>query len=161
MMSSELPYRALRFMPSDREKAGAAMRTELPQGPVPSVELEVTWLRQATLPFEVGVVAATQRTSLVILQGEFDGRTASQVRDAVMAAIDGGAESLVLDLSAVSSIDSLGLSVIILAARRLRLGAVAVVLPYRGLVRIFRICGLDRLLEIYETREQALRGLLG
>lgn len=137
------------------------MTTELSQGPVSSVEVEVAWLRQPKLPFEVGVIAVSERTSLVVLQGEVDGRTVPLVRDAVVGALDTGAKALVIDLSAVSSIDSLGLGVIVMAARNLGLGAVAVVLPYRGLVRIFRLCGLDRLLEIYETRELALRGLLG
>ena len=62
-------------------------------------------------------------------------------------------------MSRVSFIDAAGVGVIVLAARRLGPGAVALVLPHRGLVRIFRICGLDRLLDFYETREQAVRGL--
>lgn len=136
------------------------MRAELSQGPISSVELEVAWLRQPTLPFDVSTIAATARTSIVVLQGEVDSRTAPLVRDAVASALDAGAKALVIDLSAVSSIDSLGLGVIVMTARSLGLGAVAVVLPYRGLVRIFRVCGLDRLLEIYETRELALCGVL-
>ena len=51
------------------------------------------------------------------------------------------------------------MGVIVLTARRLGLGSVALVLPHRGLVRIFRVCRLDRLLDIYETQEQAVRGL--
>jgi anti-anti-sigma factor len=136
------------------------MATELSQGPVTSVEVEVSWLRQPRLPFMVTVIAATELTSLVVLQGEIDRRTVPLVRDAVVGALEAGVGALVIDLSAVSSIDSLRLGVIVVAARSLGLDAVAVVLPYRGLVRIFRLCGLDRLLEIYETRELALRGLL-
>ena len=136
------------------------MTTKLSQGPVPSVEVEVAWLRQPKLPFEVSLVATTQHTTLVILQGEVDVGTAPRFRDAVVGAIDDGVGALVIDLSAVTLIDGLGLGVIVMAARRLGLGAVAVVLPHRGLVRAFRTCGLDRLLEIYETRELALHGLL-
>ncbi len=138
------------------------MTTELSQGSVPGVQLEVAWLRQpgSPLPFAVELVQATRHTTVVVLQGEVDTNTASRFRDAVLAAIDGGARAIVIDLGAVSLIDGTGLGVIVLAARRLGFGALAVVLPYRGLARIFRICGLDRLLEIHETREQALRGLL-
>jgi anti-sigma B factor antagonist len=136
------------------------MGTELSHGPVPSVEVEVSWLRQPTFPFKVSTIAAMQNTSIIVLQGEIDGKTAPLVRDALAGAIDAGGKALVIDLSAVTSIDGVGLGVIVMAARSLGLGAVAVVLPYRGLVRIFRICGLDRLLEIYETRELALRGVL-
>lgn len=137
------------------------MRTDLSPGPVSSVEVEVSWLRQPRLPFSVSVMAATEHTSIVVLEGAFVRSTVPLARDAVVGALAAGAKALVIDLSAVSSIDSLGLGVIVMAARSLGLGAVAVVLPYRGLVRIFRVCGLDRLLEIYETRELALRGLLG
>lgn len=139
------------------------MTTELSQGSVPGVELEVAWLRQpdSPLPFAVDLVPAARHTTLVVLQGEVDTHTAPRFRDAVLAAIDDGARAIVIDLGAVSLIDGTGLGVIILAARRLGLGAVAVVLPHPGLVRIFRTCGLHRLLEIHETRELALSGLLG
>lgn len=138
------------------------MTTELSQGPAPAVELQVAWLRQPRLPlpFEVSLVRATAHAMLVVLQGEVDADAAPRVRDAVGAALDEGVQAIVIDLGAVSLIDGAGLGVIVMAARRLGLGAVAVVLPHRGLVRIFRTCGLDRLLEIYETREQALHGLL-
>ena len=138
------------------------MTTELSLGSVPGIELEVSWLRQpdSLLPFAVELVQAARQTTVVVLQGAVDTSSAPRFRDAVVAAIDGGARALVIDLGAVSLIDGTGLGVIVLAARRLGFGALVVVLPYRGLTRIFRICGLDRLLEIYETREQALRALL-
>ena len=138
------------------------MTTELSQGLAPAVELEVAWLRRPRLPisFEVRLVRATAHAVLVVLQGEVDAHAAPRVRDAVEAALDEGAQAIVIDLGAVSLIDGAGLGVIVTTARRLGLGAVAVVLPHRGLVRIFRTCGLDRLLEIYETREQALHRLL-
>jgi hypothetical protein len=45
------------------------------------------------------------------------------------------------------------------AARRRGPGAVALVCPHAGIVRVFRICGLDRLLDLYDTREQAVHRL--
>jgi anti-sigma B factor antagonist len=136
-----------------------AMTTELSQGLVPGVELEVAWLRQPRLPFELSLVRATPHTTVIILQGEVDLHTAPRFRDAVARDMDEGARAIAIDFTDVSFIDATGLGVVVWAARRLGLGAVALVLPHRGLVRIFRICGLDRLLDIYETREQALRGL--
>jgi anti-sigma B factor antagonist len=111
------------------------------------------------MPFDVSCVRATQLTTVIVLQGEVDLHTAPRFRDALAAAIAEGARALVIDLGAVSFIDSTGLGVIVWAARELGRVSVAIVLSQRGLVRIFRICGLDRLLEIHETRDQALRGL--
>jgi anti-anti-sigma factor len=102
----------------------------------------------------------TQFVAVVVLRGEVDNRSASRFRDVVAAGIEEGVRAVVVDLSAVSFIDGAGLGAIVLAARRLGPGAVALVLPHRGLVRVFRICGLDRLLAICQTREEVLRELL-
>jgi anti-sigma B factor antagonist len=127
---------------------------------IESVELpEIAWLRQPALPFDVRLARATDRIAVVVLQGVVDAPCASRFRDVVTAGIDQGAAAMVVDLSAVSFIDSVGLGAIVLAARRLGPGGIALVLPHRGLVRIFRVCGLDRLLDICETREQALRAV--
>ena len=144
----------------DRRKACGAMTTESSQVAVPDPALpDVAWLRQPRHSFAVELERATQHITVVVLQGEIDIHTAPQLRDSLMRGIDEGVRAIVVDLSEVSFIDAAGLGVIVLAARRLGLGAVAMVLPHQGLVRIFRICGLDRLLDIYETREQAVRGL--
>jgi anti-sigma B factor antagonist len=138
------------------------MTTESSQVAAPDPDLklpEVAWLRQPRLSFSVGLERATQHITMVVLQGEIDVHTAPLLHEALAQGIDEGARTLVVDLSEVSFIDATGVGVIVVAARRLGPGAVALVLPHRGLVRIFRICGLDRLLDIYETREQAVRGL--
>lgn len=135
--------------------------TDSPQLGASTVELpEAAWPRQP-MPFDVSRVRATQLTTVIVLQGEVDLHTAPRFRAAVAAAIGKGARALVVDLGAVSFIDSTGLGVIVWAARELDHGSVALVLSQRGIVRIFRICGLDRLLQIHETREQALRGMPG
>ncbi len=102
---------------------------------------------------------ARERIAVVVVQGEIDIHTAPRLLDAFAQGVDEGAQTVVVDLSEVSFIDAAGLGVIVVAARRLGPGAVALVSPHRGLVRIFRICGLDRLLDIYETRSQVVCGL--
>ncbi len=136
------------------------MTRESYQAATPDVDLpEVAWLRGPRLSFDVQLERATERITVVVVQGEIDIHTAPRLLDAVAQGIDAGARAVVVDLSEVSFIDAAGLGVIVLAARRLGPGAVALVLPHRGLVRIFRLCGLDRLLDICETRAQAVRDL--
>jgi anti-sigma B factor antagonist len=127
----------------------------IPRGGLP----DVAWLRSPRLSFEVRLVRATQHLTVVVLRGEIDAHTAPHVRDAVGEAFGEGARAIVIDLSEASFIDAAGLGVIVMAARHLGPGGVALVCSHRGIVRVFRICGLDRLLDIYETREQALHGL--
>ena len=119
---------------------------------------DVTWPPQ--LCFSVRLLRATEHITVVVLQGEVNAQTTPRFRDAVTQGIDKGARAIVVDLSEVSFIDAAGLGVIVLAARRLRPGAIALVCPHRNIVHIFRICRLDRLLDIFETCEQAVRNLL-
>jgi anti-sigma B factor antagonist len=133
-------------------------------GPLPAtpgVELPVvSWQRQPKLPFAVRVERLAEDAALVILQGELDSCTAPRFRDAVDATIGEGTRAIVVDLSELAFIDAAGLGVVVMAARPLGPGAVALILPHAGLIRLFRICGLDRLLEIHETRDAAQRSLL-
>ncbi len=136
------------------------MPVEHSQVTIPRVGLPgVASLRSPRLSFEVRLVRATRHLTVLVLRGEIDAHTAPQVRDAVDQALGEGARAIVIDLSEVSFIDAAGLGVIVIAARHLGPGSVGLVCPRKGIVRVFRICGLDRLLDIYETREQALHGL--
>ena len=68
---------------------------------------------------------------------------------------------LVIDLSAVSFIDSSGLSALLTASATARAkgGALALVLGQGQPPSIFRFRGVDRLLALYPSREAALAGL--
>jgi anti-anti-sigma factor len=69
--------------------------------------------------------------------------------------------SLVVDLRAVTFIDSSGLSALLTASANARAkgGAVALVLAEGRPPSIFRFRGVDRLLALYSSREAALAGL--
>jgi anti-anti-sigma factor len=81
--------------------------------------------------------------------GELDLQTAPEVRDLVQAARGEGTSQVVLDLGAVTFIDSVGLSMIVAAHQRLDEDGVAmqVVVPPM-LQRLFDISGLDQLLDV-------------
>jgi anti-anti-sigma factor len=71
------------------------------------------------------------------------------------------AASVVVDLTAVTFIDSSGLSALLTAsaAARSQGGTVALVLAQGRPPSIFRFRGVDRLLALYSSREDALAGL--
>jgi len=119
----------------------------------------VSWLRQPTSPFDVRIVHAARGVVVAVPTGRLDCDAVSRFRCAVAAEIDAGAATIVFDLSETSFIDATGLGVIVSAARSLGTDAVVLVVPHRGLRRTFLVCGLDRVLHVCETRDEALRDL--
>jgi anti-sigma B factor antagonist len=100
------------------------------------------------------------RTHVITVSGEVDLFTAPEFKQRVMAAIDGGAERLVVDLSATVFIDSSSLGVLIGADRRLkgRGGALIVVCDHDAVVKTFRITGLDGVFTLVPSLADALDG---
>ena len=91
------------------------------------------------------------------VHGQADLHTAPQLREAMTSAIDGGATSLIVDLSDATFVDSMTLGVLLGAVKRLRPhgGKVAVVCVSPHIRRIFEITLLDRVFAIHETLEDA------
>lgn len=90
--------------------------------------------------------------------GEIDCHTAPEFRSRLLAQLEGGPASLLVDLSGVSFIDSSGLRVLVechkLAhqrARRVRLFA-----PSAEVGEILRLTRLDSVLELHPSRDAAL-----
>ena len=104
-----------------------------------------------------------ETTTVVPVSGEV---TFSNVRDfdrALDRAFDAGARNLVIDLTEVTFIDSSGLSSLLTASARARKqgGSVALVLAQGEPPSIFRFRGVDRLLALFPSREDALTHLGG
>jgi len=108
--------------------------------------------------FGVEVTRAVNGTSVVAVQGEADLHTAQELRAAINDAIDGGATSLVVDLSEATFIDSMTLGVLLGAVKRLRPigGRVSVVCTDANIRRIFEITLLDRVFALHGSRQTAL-----
>ncbi len=94
--------------------------------------------------------------AVVAPSGEIDVCAAPMFRDALLAAREHGCDRLVVDLSDVSFIDAAALGVIVGVARDLGPEAVALVVPHENLATTFKICGLERVLGIYSSRDEAL-----
>jgi anti-sigma B factor antagonist len=109
-------------------------------------------------PFRVELMVPSERCAVVALEGELDIYTASQFKKILLRSIDDGAQRVIVDLSKVSFIDSSALGVMVGGAKRLRSanGSLDIVCRNENIRRIFEITGLERILNIYSTRQQAL-----
>ena len=95
---------------------------------------------------------------VVAVSGELDIATAPALRDHLNAAIEAGRHWLVIDLSAVSFLDSVALATIVHAKQLLpEDGAMALVVePSTYVMLVFESSGLSQVLDLVETRDQAI-----
>ncbi|MFC4590609.1 STAS domain-containing protein [Sphaerisporangium corydalis] len=97
---------------------------------------------------------------VVAVEGELDLFTAPFLRDEVRDAIKQDSNRLVLDLAALSFMDSSGLSVLIEAWRLAtgEGGGVSLAAPQAPVARILRTTGLDRRIKVYPDVDTAISG---
>ena len=97
----------------------------------------------------------------VLLRGEMDLATAFQLTATLDAAIRESRGAFVIDLCDVTFLDCSGVSVLLRA--RAVLGreerALVIVCPPGSARRIFELAGIDDLLDLFETRDQAAASL--
>jgi anti-sigma B factor antagonist len=110
------------------------------------------------LPFRVGTSLPFEGRAVVALAGEIDLFTAPHFDEALVGVIDAGARRVVVDLSEVTFIDSTAVGVVIGGVRRLRAvgGAIDIVCPSENIRRILELVGLDRVVTIHASRQEAL-----
>lgn len=96
--------------------------------------------------------------ALVTANGEIDAATADQVADAVAGALEDGYKHVLLDFAHVTFIDSTGLGVLVKSHRAAEASDArfAVVHPTPQTRKLIRVLGLDQLLHIYDSVDQAL-----
>jgi anti-anti-sigma factor len=99
--------------------------------------------------------------AVVTAAGEIDAATADTLADAVAGAFADGATKVLVDFGQVTFIDSTGLGVLVKSHRNaVAAGSVfAVVHPTPQTRKLIRVLGLDQLLRVYDTREEALADL--
>ena len=110
---------------------------------------------------EVRVEDASSDLSILVVGGEVDYEVSPQLKAHMMRAIKAGARRLVLDLSDVTFIDSTAIGVIAGAVEKLDEagGSLAIVSTHEKVVQIFEITGLDSVITLHESREEALAAL--
>jgi anti-anti-sigma factor len=117
-------------------------------------------------PFRVEVSELDGGVRSFSLSGELDHATAPKLRGPLEAAIDKGTQSILIDLSDCTFIDSTGLSVIVHAHAKLidveangNGGRLEICCPDAQIRRLLEITGIDRTLGLHQTREEALSAL--
>lgn len=101
--------------------------------------------------------------AVLAISGSMDLTTASGLRDRLVHLIDQGRRRLVLELSGVDLIDSIGLGVIIGAVHRLRPydGSLAIAAPSRPARGVLEMTQLVRVVAAYDTVEAAVGAVRG
>jgi anti-sigma B factor antagonist len=107
--------------------------------------------------FDVETIDGGEPVVVIAVHGQADLHTAPELRNAITAALDGGATGLVVDLSEATFIDSMTLGVLLGAVTRLRPsgGKVAIVCSDPHIRRIFEITLLDRVFSLHTDLEAA------
>lgn len=96
--------------------------------------------------------------AVVAASGELDLATVPKLREAISEHIVEGRRNILVDLRAVTYIDSTGLGVLVGAAKAVHSGggSLRLVCDSPRLLRLLRITGLDRALAVHPTMEAAL-----
>jgi anti-anti-sigma factor len=110
-----------------------------------------------------GAVYGADVAALAV-SGEVDYMATPHLRERIDAAMRSGRRHLVLDLSAVTLIDSTAIGVLVAAATRAQQsarGSLAIVCAEENerVLRIFDIAGVARLIALHHTRDDALAAL--
>jgi anti-sigma B factor antagonist len=112
--------------------------------------------------FHVTVASLTRELALVSVAGELDLYTAERMQGGIDEAEAVGADTVVLDLSGISFIDSTALGVLVQESKRLEGRGHSLVLVTNDprTLRVFEVTGLKRVLRTHATLHDALTDLL-
>jgi anti-sigma B factor antagonist len=112
-------------------------------------------------PGTVTTIEKLDGAYVVTLSGEIDAYTAPSLRDDLHQLVEHeGALVVVIDLGAVTFMDSSALGAVVGVLRRLRErdGELRIVQPRTAASRIFELTGLDAVLDLYEELPDAISG---
>jgi anti-sigma B factor antagonist len=126
-----------------------------------------TQVSQLHITAEVPTASLDGGADVIVLvaSGELDYDSCPLLRTSIFSHIGAGKRRLVVDLSAVSFIDSMAIGVLVGTVARLRAsggGSLVVVCTAENsrVLRIFDISGVSNVIDLYRSREDALRALV-
>jgi anti-sigma B factor antagonist len=108
--------------------------------------------------FGVELLRLSADLAIVELEGEVDIYSSPQFKEALSQGIAEGVGRIVVDLAKVTFIDSTALGVVVGGVKGIRAhgGSLDIICRDENIRRIFEITGLDRILGMYGSREEAL-----
>lgn len=108
-------------------------------------------------PFHVELLWPSPGVGLVDVAGEVDMNTAEELGTVLVAALQGEPDRLIVDLTTVGFIDSIGLSVLVQNAKLvLAQGAGFEIVCTEKIAQVFEITGLHDVLTFRPSRADAL-----
>jgi len=106
--------------------------------------------------------ASDGEVAVLVIGGELDYEVSPQLRARLLGAIKAGRRRLVLDLTEVTFIDSTAIGVLAGAVARMDKvggGSLAVVSTHEKVLQIFEITGLDSVVSLHSSRDEAVSEL--
>jgi anti-sigma B factor antagonist len=102
--------------------------------------------------------SAAPGSTVVEVSGEIDVYTAPRLRETLVSLVDAGNYRLIVDMEGVEFLDSTGLGVLVGGLKRVRVfdGGIDLVCTQGRILRIFRITGLSKVFNIFDSVEEAL-----
>src|SRR5487761_1273951 len=96
--------------------------------------------------------------TVIAVSGEIDVYTAPKLREKLISLVEVGSYQLIVDMEGVEFLDSTGLGVLVGGLKRVRAhdGGIDLVCTQGRILRIFRITGLSKVFNIFDTVEEAL-----
>jgi anti-sigma B factor antagonist len=97
-------------------------------------------------------------TAVVAVAGEIDVYTSPLLQERLVEALKDGSSSIVLDLSAVTFLDSTGLGVLITGLKRCRSadGDLVLVTAQPNVLKVLEITGLNDVFQVHDSVDDAL-----
>src|SRR5580704_11140076 len=120
--------------------------------------LSQTKEREEPMDLMLSEYSAAPGSTVIAVSGEIDVYTAPRLREAIVSLTDAGNYRLIVDMEGVEFLDSTGLGVLVGGLKRVRAhdGAIDLVCTQGRILRIFRITGLSRVFNIYDSVDEAL-----
>ena len=111
--------------------------------------------------FDIKTEQLADDAYVIALSGEVDLYTAPEFKQQLLDVIGQGGTEVIVDFTNTTFIDSTTLGVLVGGVKRLRTndGQLLLVCSDRNITKIFEITGLDKVFEIYATRDDAVSSL--